>query len=169
MKRLFIAISAVALLSQGALLQAEEDVTNDAIEVTDTTATSDVADGGSEDTGSTDAEGTTTAKRPLSQALSSVEKNLENNPDNPGLLNAQSVLLRNQAKIEGRSLGDDDVGTDDIATERLSKSDKLEAKQARREAQFDRKTERMESRVARVEKVERVKVERPEKQEKGGR
>ena len=43
---------------------------------------------------------TATPQQPLSQALTSVDKNLDKNLDNPGLRNAKERLERNQARIE---------------------------------------------------------------------
>lgn len=83
---------------------------------------------------------TTATKQPISQGLKSVAKNLEKDPDNKGLQNAQQRLLENQERQE---------------THRLDQQARVETVKPERVA-----------RVERIERVERpVRVERPE----GGR
>jgi len=44
----------------------------------------------------------TSTRKPLDQGISSVEKNLEKNPDNKGLRNAKERLQENQERFEAR-------------------------------------------------------------------
>jgi hypothetical protein len=82
---------------------------------------------------------TGTVKKPLSQAIKSVGKNLSKDPDNKGLQNASEKLDANQQKIEERR------------ADRIEKSGSIEKA----------------DKVDKVDKVE--KVEKIEKLEKIGR
>lgn len=91
---------------------------------------------------------TGTVKKPLSQAIDSVGKNLSKDPDNRGLQNAAERLDANQQKIEERR------------AERIEKSGGVE--------KVD-KVDKVEK-VEKVDKVEKIeKVEKVEKVEKIGR
>lgn len=50
------------------------------------------------------AQAPTTANTPLTQGISSVDKNLKKNPDNKGLQTASERLKENQARFEQREV-----------------------------------------------------------------
>lgn len=102
---------------------------------TGTTTTSSTTTTGSTTTATGTVTATTTTRQPIAQGLSSVRKNLERDPDNKGLQNAEQRLTANMARQE---------------LHRTEREQRVETAKA----------ERIE-RVARVERVERM--ERPER------
>jgi len=84
----------------------------------------------------------TAAPLPGDQGLSSVNKNLEKNPENKGLLNAEEKLKQNQIKHKAQA----------------------EKRIERKEERTESKAERIERRTERRESVGRpAKIERPGK------
>lgn len=90
----------------------------------------------------------TAAPLPGDQGISSVNKNLEKNPDNKGLQNADDKLKQNQIKHKAQ------------AEKRLEK----------KEEHMERKTERNETHTEHHEAVERpARIERPAKIDRPGK
>lgn len=164
-----------ALMAGTGVLRAADTVATDSLaqpSATSTTSPASAVGTAPVLAGTTAGTGTTatdvSVRRPLSQALSSNEKNLEKNPDSKGLLNARERLLRNQAKIEERRAARqgnvEAVETDDDTA--LTRQQRFDAKQAKREEHFERKQEKREAHFERKQLERTAKAERPEKVER---
>lgn len=124
-------------------------------------------------TGTASAANTTASTGPLNQAISSVDKNLDKNPENPGLRTAAQRLERNKERLDAKERETEKTERHERhhtrieKTERHARIEKVErAEKIERPEKAERpeKVERPE--VERPEKVERPEVERPEKAER---